>query len=104
VDLEIVTRAAFYATAALLIVAVIQGLKAMVPGRLHKYAPALAVGLGLLTAFGALAAFPEPPQPWPVTVLVGLAIGLGAVGAFSGVRSLAGPPKADWPPSPLGAP
>ena len=90
---DIVTREAFYLAAAPLLVALLQGIKAMLPEALHKYIPAIAVLFGLLAAFGAVSAFPLPPQPWPVTVVIGLGIGFGAVGLFAGVRSLAGPAK-----------
>lgn len=91
--MEIVTREAFYLVAAPLLVALLQGIKQMVPEPSHKYIPAIAVVLGLCLAFGAVTAFPRPIQPWPVTVLIGLSIGLSAVGLFAGFRSLAGPPK-----------
>lgn len=87
-EVEVVTRAAIYAFAAPILVALIQVIKGMVPEAFHKYSAILAVVLGQFVAWGAIAAVPEPPQPWILTVLNGLAVGLGAAGLYSGAQAL----------------
>jgi hypothetical protein len=86
VDTELLTRPAVYLFAAPLIVALVQLAKGL--GCPDRYAPLLAVALGLLTAFGAVAAIPFPPQHVFITVLIGLGIGLGSAGLYSGGRAV----------------
>lgn len=85
-DTELLTRPAIYLFAAPLIVALVELAKRL--GCPDRYAPLVAVVLGLLTAFGAAAAIPFPPQHWFVTVLIGLGLGLGAAGLYSGTRAV----------------
>ena len=85
-DTELLTRPAVYLFAAPLIVALVQLAKGM--GCPDRFAPLVAVALGLLTAFGAVAAIPFPPQHYFITVLIGLGMGLGAAGLYSGTRSV----------------
>jgi hypothetical protein len=83
---DLVTRAAVYAFAVPLIVALVELAKRL--GCPDRYAPLVALVLGLLTAFGAVAAIPFPPQHWFLTLLIGLGLGLGAAGLYSGGRSV----------------
>jgi hypothetical protein len=85
-ETELLTRPAIYLFAAPLIVAVVQLAKGL--GCPDRYAPLVAVVLGQLTAFGAVAAVPFPPQHYFITVLIGLGIGLGAAGLYSGGRTV----------------
>ena len=84
-ETELLTRPAIYLFAAPLIVAVVQLAKGL--GCPDRYAPLVAVVLGLLTAFGAVAAIPFPPQHPFISVLIGLGIGLGAAGLYSGAKA-----------------
>jgi hypothetical protein len=83
---DLVTRGAVYAFAVPLIVALVELAKRL--GCPDRYAPLVALVLGLLTAWGAVAAIPFPPQHAFITVLVGLGLGLGAAGLYSGGRSV----------------
>ena len=85
-ETELLTRPAIYLFAAPLIVALVELAKRL--GCPDRFAPLVAVVLGLLTAFGAVAAIPFPPQHYFITVLIGLGMGLGAAGLYSGGRTL----------------
>ncbi len=86
---EFVTRAAVYAVASPLIVALVQLAKgAGLPDRL---APAVALVAGIALALGAVAAVPDPPQHWFITGLIGTGLGLAAAGLYSGVRATVAP-------------
>jgi ribose/xylose/arabinose/galactoside ABC-type transport system permease subunit len=86
VEPDLVTRAAVYAFAVPLIVALVELAKRL--GCPDRYAPLVAVALGLATAFGAVAAIAYPPQHPFITTLIGLGLGLGAAGLYSGGRSV----------------
>lgn len=85
-DTALLTRPAIYLFAAPLIVALVQLAKTV--GCPDRYAPLVALALGLAAAFGAAAAVPLPPQHWVVTVLIGLGMGLSAAGLYSGGRTV----------------
>jgi hypothetical protein len=85
-ETELLTRPAIYLFAAPLIVALVEVAKRV--GCPDRYAPLVALALGLLTAFGAAAAVPLPPQHWVVTALIGVGMGLTAAGLYSGGRTL----------------
>jgi hypothetical protein len=87
---DLVTRAAVYAFAVPLIVALVELAKRL--GCPDRYAPLVSLLLGLVTAFGAVAAIPFPPQHWFLTVLIGVGLGLGASGLYSGARTTLAPP------------
>ena len=96
-ETALVTPTAIYTIAVPIIVALVQGFKGMAPGGWWKYAPLLAVALGLVVAVGTAQAFPLLPEPWIVTGLKGLGCGLAASGLYSGSRSVGVPvpgPKA----------
>lgn len=87
-DPELMTRAVIYGIASPMFIPLIELAKNLgLPARL---APLLAILLGLLTAVGAVAAVPLPPQPYMMTILTGLAMGLSAAGLYSGARSVLG--------------
>jgi hypothetical protein len=85
-DAEVVTRTALYTLSAPAIVALVQLVKGL--GCPDRFAPLVALALGLLAAFGAVAAVPLPPQHPFVTVLIGLGMGLTAAGLYSGTRTV----------------
>ena len=70
-----------------LIVAVVQLFKGMVPGTWSKYAPLLAVAVGLVYS---LVLSPEAGEVQN-RILEGLTVGLGAAGLYSGTKSLVNP-------------
>lgn len=87
-ETELITRSAVYAFAVPLIVALVEVVKRLIPGpEPERYAPLAAIVLGQCVAFIAVAAVPEPPQFWGITVLIGLGLGLGASGLYSGGRA-----------------
>ena len=86
IEPELLSRAAVYLFAAPLIVALVELAKNV--GLPSRWAPLLALSLGILTAFGTVAAIPEPPQPPFLTLLVGIALGLSAAGLYSGTKGL----------------
>lgn len=85
-ETELLTRPAIYLFAAPLIVALVQLAKGL--GCPDRFAPLVALALGLGVAFGAVSAVPLPPQPVFVTVLLGLGMGLTASGLYSGTRTV----------------
>lgn len=89
-DTELATRPAVYLFAAPLIVGLVELAKQAV-GLPPRFAPLLAVVLGLAAAFGAVVAIPSPPESPVLTTMIGLAMGLGAAGLYSSTRALMRP-------------
>lgn len=89
-ETELLTRSAVYAVAVPCIVGLVQVAKLL--GLPVRYAPLLALVLGILVAYGTVAALPEPPQHWFISLLIGTGLGLGASGLYSGVRAAGAPP------------
>ena len=89
---EPATRTTLLAMAAGLVIPLVEMVKAAfrMPSR---YAPLVSLGLGLLSAFAVVWAFPEPPQHPVVTAVIGLGIGLSASGMYSGFKALASEEK-----------
>lgn len=85
-DAELVTRPAVYLFAAPILVGLVELCKQAF-GLPPRFAPVLAVVLGLAAAFGTVAAIPVPAQSPVITTLIGLAMGLGAAGLYSGAKS-----------------
>lgn len=82
-----ITRAGALALGSPLIVPIVQAIKAA--GLPDRFAPIVAVVLGLVLAFAVALGVPGPDQPYVLTVLLGLASGLSAAGLYSGVRAVA---------------
>lgn len=90
IETPLVTPLSIYTVAVPILVALVQLFKGMAPGAWWKYAPLLAIALGLIVGFGTAQAFPLLPEPWVVTLLKGLGVGLAASGLYSGSRSVTG--------------
>jgi hypothetical protein len=82
---EIATRTALYSAAVLFTPGIVAWAKSV--GLPPAWAPLVAAILGELAAFGAVAAFPEPPQHWVITIVTGLGLGMAASGLRSWSRT-----------------
>lgn len=91
-DAELVSRPAVYLFAAPILVGLVELAKQAL-SLPPRFAPVLAVGLGLAAAFGTVAAIPVPAQHPVITTMIGLAMGLTAAGLYSGTRALMRTPE-----------
>jgi len=87
---ELTTRAAMMAALLFVVPLLVQISKGC--GLTMRWAPLLALALGIAGAFLAVQAVPAPPQPWGATVVNGLVLGLASIGLFSGGRATLFPP------------
>lgn len=90
-ETELLTRSAVYAVAVPVIIGLVQVAKLL--GLPRRYAPLVALLLGIAISYGTVAALPEPPQHWFISLLIGVGLGLGASGLYSGVRATGAPPS-----------
>jgi hypothetical protein len=91
-DAELISRPAVYLFAAPILVGLVELCKQAF-GLPPRFAPVLAVVLGLAAAFGTVAALPVPPEHPVLTTMIGLAMGLTAAGLYSGTRALMRAPE-----------